>query len=298
MLDRSSASPLAAASAVVATLAAVLLLAPWFTAVALQEAPAGPEELAARQAADAAALESVTQITVGIRDRKPDAILKALMALEPIHLQLSEKVLKRVDKALLAIFKDFEPRESVDLPLQPPLPGDDPIVIGPDPREEVRDCYVMSIGLLYDKPGGAAILLEVLKLRHIKEWPELHARVLEGLGYRRDPVLIKELSTHLVDPSPVVASAAAMALGQFNEAPVAVRRQAVAALIAALEKADAAVVKEARRSKGDEPRPAAERVAAMAVGFSDALKMLTRQSHADTKAWKSWFTSQGAEDTW
>ncbi len=248
---------------------------------------------------DETALAMVAQIDAALDAHDAEAIQDALRRLEGVYAQVGDKTLKKVLKAVGQVFREFKPRIDAGLPVLPPAPGDtgDEVILE-DPRVEILACYRMAVGLMYDKPQGADVLLPVLKLPHVKNWPEVVALIVQGLGYRQDPTLTKAIAPWLAADSAALASAAAAALGQLHEKPVEARREAVAALVDEFQRAYDEAAKEARKLREGDAAPAADRLASMQVAFTESLTMLTRATCADPPAWSAWFSARGRESDW
>jgi hypothetical protein len=270
------------------------------------DADAAPSAEAVK-AADAAALAIIEKVNHAIEERVPADIRPALTQLDEIYAQIPPKTLKKVLKSVSAMFAKLVPRtddRDIDTlgddafnPFGPDEDEEQPVA--EDPKAEIEDCYHVAIGVLYDKPEGAAVLLPVLKLPHIKSWPEMQALVLEGLGYRGDPALAKDLEAYLRHPNALVASAAAGGLGKLREEPMDVRRQVVGALVDAFSAARKAADKEAAKAGEDEEElPAKRYLSSIHVAFREALTSLTRQTHDKPAEWREWFDAHGKDASW
>jgi hypothetical protein len=233
-----------------------------------------------------------------VDDRDAAAIQAALRVVEDVYASVQPRTVKKIGAAVTHMFREYEPRIERDLPATAPLPGDDPQPVDMDATREVIACYTLAVGVMHDKPEGADVLLPVLRLKHVKAMPEITALVVEGLGYRRDPGLTKDLAGYLDHEDAGVAGAAATALAQLQDHPQPERLAAVRAIIEAFEEADKQVAKEQRRVREDEPRPAADRLARLEVPFGDALKTLTRQRFDTPAEWRTWFAEHGREPDW
>jgi hypothetical protein len=268
-------------------LGAVVLAAP--AAHAWQQAEPDPETRAA---------QAIASLDEAVDDRNAAAVQQALRVIEQVYGSVQPKTVKKLGRAVTRMFKEYVPRIETDLPPTAPLPGDDPQPVNMDATREVIECYTLAVGVMHDKPEGADVLLPLLKLKHVKEIPRITALVVEGLGYRRDPALTKTLAAFLGDGSPEVASAAATALAQMQDNPQADRVVAVKALLDAYEAAEVAAAKEQRRTKPDDPHPAADHLALLDVPFGEALKSLTRQRFETPAEWMAWFAAHGKEPDW
>jgi hypothetical protein len=279
---------------------AVLLALP---AAGAAQAASAQQAQGADAAAEATAAEALAKIKKGTEERTPEPIKAALVQLDPLWKQLSPVTIQKVVKAISTMFSKLRPQieYDVDVGLDDPNranPPDEPDKYEGDSREPVLDCYRTAVGLLSDKPEGPAALLPVLKLPHVKEWPDVRALVLQGLGFREDPALLKDFETYLTDPSPLVASQAARALGRYFDKPMDVRRRAVGSMISALEAADRAAAKEAGKVREGDPTPAADYRASIYVGFHEALLALSHQSFEKTAEWRAWFSEHGKDAAW
>jgi len=292
---------------------------PWLAALAVAmsspaarsldgTAPPAPRAQQARgaedEAAEATAAEALAKLRKGIEERTAEPIKAALIQIDPLWKQLSPTTTQKVVKAVSTMFSKLRPQIEYDVDLRAndpnrvDRPDDEPDKYAGDSREAVLECYRTAVGLLADKPEGPATLLPVLKLPHVKEWPDVRALVLQGLGFREDPALLKDFEAYLTDASPAVASQAARALGRYFDKPMDVRRRAVGSMISALEAADKAVAKEAGKLREDDPTPAADYRASIYVGFHEALLSLTRQTFDKTEDWRKWYSEHGKDASW
>lgn len=257
-------------------------------------------------AADQQAAEAIALMDQAIEERNAEAAQTQLRRYEELWGKVSPKMLKKVIGSVVALFKQFHPRDDFDLELQPRLPGDiAPREVEDTGRRELLQTYRLAAGVLYDKPEGREVILSILKISHVRSWPDIVATLVEGLGYQPDAGLTAVIKPYLDDPSPMICGAAANALSQLHDEPIAVRREAVAALVKAYSAAQEAADKERRRAKpqaGDEgespPTPAADRLVLMEVPFGLSLQKLTRQSFPDPAGWQQWFDEHGKDATW
>jgi hypothetical protein len=268
-------------------LGAVVVCAP--AVRAFQDAAPDPEEQAA---------EAMDRLKDAVADRDAAAVQQLLRALDEVYGSVQPKTVKKIGAAVTRLFKDFVPRVEIDVPVTAPLPGDEPEPVNMDAMHEVLACYTLAVGIMHDKPEGADVLLPLLKLKHVKDLPRTTALVIEGLGYRRDPQLTKTLASYLGDAAPEVAGAAAGALAQLQDHPQADRVVAVKAILDAFDAAATAVEKEQRRTKPDDPHPAADHLSLLEVPFGEALKSLTRQRFDTPAEWRTWFAEHGKETDW
>jgi hypothetical protein len=275
-------------------------------AAAVGQTAAGGQAAADTEAADTQAAEAIAAMAKAVENRDAPAVRAQLQVYEELWRRVSPKMLKKVITSVVAMFKGFKPREDYDLPLEPVLPGDEPRVVEDTGKQELLDAYRLAAGVLYDKPEGREIIQTILKIPHVRQWPEVVALLVEGLGYQPDTGLTAVIKPYLDDPSALICGAAAKALAQLHDEPIAVRREAVAALVKAYSAAQEAADKERRRSKPQDdeggaetqPMPAAERLALMDVPFEMSLQKLTRQSFPDPKGWQEWFDQHGKDATW
>jgi len=267
------------------------------------QASASGQAAAATEAADEQAADAIAQLAKAVDARDASAAQAQLRRYEQLWASLSPRMLKKVITSVVAMFKEFKPRDDYDIPLEPVRPGDEPRVYDDTARRELLDTYRLAAGVLYDKPEGREIIQSVLKISHVRAWPEVVAILVEGLGYHPDAGLTAVIKPYLDDPSPLICGAAAKALSQLHDEPIAVRREAVAALVKAYSDAQVAADKERRRAKphsGEEspPTPAADRLVLMEVPFGLSLEKLTRQSCTGPAAWQQWFDQHGKESNW
>jgi len=232
----------------------------------------GPEELA-----DLA----MAQIKRGVKEYRPGLIEEGLRDLESVYLKVGSKTVKKIGKSVTSVFK-----------LKPKKPDLD----GADTREVLVEAYLLCVGLIYDKPEGQALIHSALKQKHIAEWWEVRASLIEGLGYAKDEGELSFLANELDVPNHLVAAAAAFALSQFSEEPVPLRRRAVSAIIDSWLSYDEEAQKETSRKK--ETTVARDRLANVEGPFGAALQVLARQDHENVQQWTDWFTQHGAENDW
>ena len=290
--------PAPAAFARVGAVAAVAPVAP-VVAQAKSKTPDTSE-------ADAQAAEAIELMSKAVEERNAEAAQVQLRRFEELWDKVSPKLLKKVIASVVALFKEFHPRDDFDLELQPRLPGDiAPREVEDTGRAELLATYRLAAGVLYDKPEGREVILTLLKIPHVRKWPDVVATLVEGLGYQPDAGLTAVIKPYLDDPSPMICGAAASALSQLHDEPMAVRREAVAALVKAYSAAQEAADKERRRTKpqaGDEgespPTPAADRLVLMEVPFGLSLQKLTRQSFPNPAGWQQWFDEHGKDANW
>jgi len=258
------------------------------------------------EAADAAAMAVVETIDKAVNEREPTKIKPVFATLDEHWAHLSPKTVKRVNKSIGAMFAKLKPREfrDVDTLGEDAINGrftpdeDNPEPATDTQKQDVLDCYHSAIGLLYDKPDGPAVLLPVLKLPHIKTWPDVQVLVIEGLGYRGEAALEKEFEAYLRHENTAVASAAATALGHLRDQPMEVRRRAVTALVDAFSAAQKASDKEASKAGEDDERPARRYLSSVMLSFRDALSSLTRQTFDKPGEWREWYDAHGKDAAW
>ena len=293
-------SRLAAIVCAVATVA--LLIGAGASPAAAQAAPkaqAAPDT----SKADGQAVEAIAALDQAVEERNAPAAQTQLRKFEELWRSLSPKMLKKVITSVVGFFKNFKPRTDYDIPLEPTRPGDEPRTYEDTGRQELFESYRLAAGVLYDKPEGREIIQQVLKFPHVRAWPEVVAILVEGLGYQPDTGLTAAVRPYLDDPSPVISGAAAKALAQLHDEPIAVRREAVAALVKSYSAALEAAEKEKRRAKPSTdgetpPTPAADKLVLMEVPFGLSLQKLTRQTCTGPAAWQKWFDEHGKDATW
>ncbi|HTE05200.1 MAG TPA: HEAT repeat domain-containing protein [Planctomycetota bacterium] len=260
---------------------------------------------AADEAAEAAGMSVVATIDDAVDQHDPVKIKPVFETLDTTWPRLSQKTIKRVEKSIGAMFAKLKPRESRDVDTLGDdarngrfKPEDEPDGKSDNQKADVLDCYHSAIGLLYDKPDGPSVLLPVLKLPHVKTWPEVQVLVLEGLGYREDPALAKEFEAYLRHESTLVACAAAEALGHLRDQPQDVRRRAAGAVVDAFCAAEKASEKEAGKVGEDDEHPARRYLSSITVSFREALTALTQQTLAKPSEWRAWFDAHGKDASW
>lgn len=243
---------------------------------------------------DEVALEALDVIEEAVDDHEPGKVAEALRDLDDVYDKLSERTLKKVHRGLKKMFADFEPKEGSAVGVgtgvidRSQLEGT---------KRQVGECYTLAVGILFDKPDGDELLLDALKRDHVEEWPEVRALIYEGLGYRVDPELVDEFVDVLEDDAPEVAAAGAIALGQFFENDMELRREIVEELIEAYLEHHEEAEKEERRGRDDE-REASDYLAIIEVPFDESLRSLTRRSFEGAPEWEQWWDEHGNDDEW
>lgn len=244
-----------------------------------------------------AALE---QLDDGIDDREPAPIQDALQRLDTLYAELTSRDRKKVVRLVKAVFSKYRPRK--EMPGSVVRTGrEDPfgdIQVEDEARAAVLATYRLAVGLMFDKPEGADVLLPALKLNHVKDWPEVQMVILQGLGFRADPELTKLFAGYLEHDHPYISGTAAESLGQLAGQALDARRPAVKAIVDAYSDAESAATKEARKVKEDDPTPADDRLAILWVSFNEALKALTGEGHDTPTAWREWFAAHGKGSDW
>ncbi len=259
----------------------VLALLAAVGAPALLPQDSGPETLAEM------ALKSLRE---GIEDHQIENVAEALADLDSVYTKVSPKTLKKIHKAVGTMFADLVPRKADEN-----VRGGYDLEQDPGTEQEVAACYGMAVGMLYDKDDGPKILTTALKQKHVKDWPDVRALIYEGLGYRADPALLKDLTKALRDPAPVVVAAAATALGQFHDADMSVRKSAAAALADAYLDYQEDADREAKKGRSED---AAEVLAVVELAFDGSLTSLTRQSLEGAAAWDEWVKAHAKDAEW
>jgi HEAT repeat protein len=228
------------------------------------------------------AADALKTLAEGVDDHDEEAVREALTDFDVAWPELDEKTRGKVVKAVGKMFAKYKPRDSI----QDDLTSD---------RSEIENCYRIATGLMFDKQGGAEVLVTALKHKHIQKWPAVQAHMLEGLGHRRDGERIEDIAEYLEAGDSKVAAAAAKALGRLSEQQREVREEAVEALIEAYLSAEKRAVKEA---KTDEDGPENEYYIRIEVSFSDALTALTRKRLETAKDWDHWYRKDSRREAW
>jgi len=254
----------------------VMLIAPLVSILAAMAPGAiagdGPEELAKL---------AMAEIKSGVKDYRSSAIEEGLRDLDSVYLKVGRKTVKKIGKSVTSVFK-----------LKPKRPSEE----NEDTREDLIEAYLLAIGLVYDKPEGSALLHAALKQKHIADWWDVRASVIEGLGFAKDPRELPFFERELNVRNHQVAGAAARALGQYSEEAVLVRRQAVRSIIDSWLLYTKEAKKEVDRNK--KSTAAQDALADVEGPFGQALTLLTRKDHLDAKSWEEWFTEHGSETNW
>ncbi|MFT7462510.1 MAG: hypothetical protein ACI9EF_000850 [Pseudohongiellaceae bacterium] len=232
----------------------------------------GPEELAELALAD---------IKRGVKEFRPEAIEEGLRDLESVYLKVSEKTMKKIGKSVTSVFK-----------MKPKKPDQG----GADPREALVEAYMLAVGLIYDKPAGQGLLHAAHKQRHIADWWEVRAALVEALGYAKDEGEMSFFAKELDVDNHLVVAAAASAMAQYAEEPVPLRRRAVSAILKSWESYAVEAEKEVSRKK--DSTAARDRLANVEGPFGEALRELTRQDFEGVESWADWFTQHGDENNW
>jgi hypothetical protein len=239
-------------------------------------------DLSAQLDAEQVAKDAIKTMADGVDDRDEEAVREALIDFDVAWPDLDEKTRAKVAKAVGKLFADYKPRDTI----RDDLTSD---------RAEIENLYRIATGLMFDKEGGGEVLVSALEQTHIRKWPEVQVRILEGLGHRQDPERIQDIGQYLEADEPRVAAAAAKALGRLSEQDRAVREQAVEVLIAAFLAAEKRADKEA---KTDEHGPDNEYFVGVEVSFSDSLTALTRQRHDSASDWDHWYRKDSRREPW
>jgi hypothetical protein len=232
----------------------------------------GPEELAKL---------AMANIKVGVKDYRPAAIEEGLRDLDMVYLKVSAKTLKKIGKSVTSVFK-----------LKPKRPSEE----NEDTREDLIEAYWIAIGLVYDKPEGPALFHAALKQKHIADWWEVRAAIIEGLGYAKDPGELAFFKKELNVKNYLVASSAARSLGQYSEEPLPIRRKAVRSIIDSWLQYTKDAKKEVDRKK--KTTAAQDALADVEGPFGQTLTLLTRKDYLDAQAWDNWFKEHGSETNW
>jgi hypothetical protein len=243
---------------------------------------------------------TLDQLKEGVADEDYKAISEALQRLDTQYPELTKRDLKKVVKLVKAVFSKVRPPKELPgsvVQIGPVDPFEE-IAVEDEARGEVLAMYRMAVGLMFDRPQGADVLLPTLKLDHIETWPEMQMVILQGLGFRSDPELTKLFAGYLEHDDPYIAGTAAESLGQLAGKPLEVRRTAVELIIDEYDDAAAAAKKEARKVREDDPTPMADRLAIIWVSFNEGLKALTGEGHDGPAAWHDWFAENGKGEDW
>jgi len=233
------------------------------------------------EAAEDTASDALKQFTKAIKTYRMAEVERSIKAFDEVYADVESKTTKKIDKAIIKLFKT-KPRAAKE--------------VGEDTREELMDAYMLGIGLVFERESGAEIMRTGLKQAHVKDWPEMRASFIEGLGYRKDPKSIGLLIDHLDDPSPLVSSASATGLGELSEESQPIRRQAVKAILDNWSEAAEAARREGDRKK--KTTAARDYLADIEGPFELALQDLTRKRHKGEAAWSEWFTKSGGTPDW
>lgn len=237
------------------------------------------------------ALDAIDQ---AIDERDPERMRESFETLDMVYRDVSPRTVKRIGKAVGKVFSKYQPRVEV-------LDYDevtDEYEIFSD-KDDVEGIYVMAVGLLYDKPEGPDVLKPLLKQAHIKEWGEVRAAIVEGLGYRADPGELSFFSGLLKDSDPAVARAAVVAIGQLKDADFAIRKKAAKVLVERYADATKRAQKELKRKREDAEAGDAERfLGAVEAAMDEALTELTRQRFTGSADWETWFDEHPDEEDW
>lgn len=225
----------------------------------------------------ASALDAIKD---GLKEKDGDAVAVALVALGPDYDAVPEGLTKKIDKAVLSVLKTAPwPKRSQEH----------------DPREDLIDAYLAAIGLVFERPDGSEILLAAYKQPHFKDWPELRARIVEGLGYRVDPVLMSFFGKAL-DEHSLVAAAAAGSMALYSEMPQVIRKDGCQRILIAWADASQAAKKEA--SKGKDEMSAQDHLMRIQGPFELALEALSRQRLDGLDAWDEWYRQRSGGQDW
>lgn len=237
------------------------------------------------------ALSALKAIKTGVEEYEPNRVRLALDDIDSIYDKVTPKIRGKIHKGLGSMFSNFVPKEAGMAQFE-----DNEEESWGEKQRALEGCYVLAVGILFDKEEGDEILLTALKRSHIKDWPRVRAVIYEGLSYRDDPDLIKHFTQGLSDPAYLVVAASVNALGRFQDHDMKVRRVIVKNLVEAYAGQQAVIDKAVRRKKGVEE--AEQFMLHIEVPFNDALMALTRQACSDATEWEEWFDENGSEDVW
>lgn len=211
---------------------------------------------------------------------------EALGDLDMVYAKVSPKTLKKIHKAIAKLFKTG-PNKAVEWGAES------------RPEDDLVPSYQLAIGMIYDKDEGPKLIRDALKQRHVKEWGEMRATFIEALAQRVEESQVDTLIDYLEDEHPDVVVAAAQGLKRFSEHDGALRKECAEALLDAWLERHAAMEKEARKVKEDDPTPAGDFLLRVEGSFEDGLTRLTRQRMSDPLEWREWFAEHGAdEEAW
>ncbi|MCB9897592.1 MAG: hypothetical protein H6825_06295 [Planctomycetes bacterium] len=235
----------------------------------------GPEELA-----DSA----MDQLDDALDHYDYAAMQEALVDIDAVYVKVSDKTRKKLDKSLAAVFSTRPARE---------IDWEDRTL---DSASKLLPAYQLAVGLLFDKDSGAKLFTDALKQKHVKDWSDARALLVEALGQRKDDGLVSLIGGYLTDESPDVVASAARALGHYSEASQDVRRSCTKLLIDAWMEHHEAAEKEEKRSRGKEEAKA-DFLVRVEGAFSASLTSIARQTFIHPTEWRDWFAEHGSEDT-
>lgn len=233
----------------------------------------GPEELAS---------DALAVLGEACKRYEYETIEEALLDFDLVWDKVSDKTRKKIEKGIAGVLSTRPARE-IDYES------------GTDPATKLLPAYELCAGILFDKPDGDEVLADALKHKHVKDWPDARALLVEALGAREDATLVPLLITYLEDEDAGVVVAAAKACGVFSEETPEVRRTATAALIEAWLAHHDAAEKEAKRSKGKEEERA-EFLLRVEGAFASSLTSIARQSFTEVGEWRDWFAEAGSKE--
>jgi hypothetical protein len=232
---------------------------------------------------DQVAKEALKTLKEAVEERDPAAMQQAITDFDVVWDQTDKKTQGKIVKAVGKLFESYKSIDAMDPETLTTDEGDVAIV------------YEMSVGLLFDKPGGDAALAKALKQPHVKKWPEVQTRILDGLGHRKDPETIDTVSEYLEHDNVYVAASAGRALGRLAEAERDARQDAVEALIGAYLEAERKAEKERKK---EENGPREEFLLGVEVAYTEALTALTRQRFDTASDWNDWYRKEGRKGDW
>lgn len=232
----------------------------------------GPDEFAE---------QVLERLDTALDEDRAEQVLEAVHDVDLVYAQVSDKLRKKLDKALAKMLAS-KPSAVI---------GE----YGEPPQQRYGAAYIAAIGILHDKPGGVDILRKTLKNRHLEEWYEVRGVLYEGIALNLDGDDIALVAKGLREPDALLVSTVAGALSLYRDAEVDERREAIQELIEAWEHLTEEAEKAEKRDKGEGAREFLDQVE---PAFVEAAGDLSRRRQTDLAGVRAWFAEVGRGSEW
>jgi hypothetical protein len=152
---------------------------------------------------------------------------------------------------------------------------------GQPPDNQLNLAAAVALGQM--GPESTDVLMGWIGHKNLRKDIALQARLIKSLGSTKDKKAIKELTLNLENKTPTLVSAAAEALGEFNEADLDTRKTVFDSLLKVLMSA-----------KGDKDTNinnaiARERYDVIAAPIITSLAKLSKHDERDPDKWQNWW---------